>query len=144
MSSFQNKFCYIIRVKVKLLTAYYKETNSQTEIINRYINQRLRLFVIYFQDNQSKLILIINRVQITLPHSTIRIALYQLKYRVKPRNSQDQKSLKLATLIKRLNIQEAVLIASRIHKAQQIAKENIKKAQESIAAQVNKHQRSIN
>ena len=144
MSSFQNKFCCIIRVKIKLLTAYHKETNSQTEIINQYINQRLRLFVIYFQDNQSELILIIDRVQITLPHSIIRIALYQLKYRVKPRNSQDQKSLKLATLIERLNIQEVVSVASRMHKAWQIAKENIKKAQERIAARVNKHQRSIN
>jgi hypothetical protein len=48
VSSFWQEFCRIIGVKVKLSTAYHKETDGQTEIINRYIDQRLRPFVTYF------------------------------------------------------------------------------------------------
>ncbi|KAL2064508.1 hypothetical protein VTL71DRAFT_3645 [Oculimacula yallundae] len=46
-----NEFCRIIGVKIKLLTAYHKQTDGQTEIMNRYIDQRLRPFVNYYQDN---------------------------------------------------------------------------------------------
>ena len=41
----------IIGVKVKLSTAYHNETNGQTKIMNKYINQRLRPFRSYYQDN---------------------------------------------------------------------------------------------
>ncbi len=80
----------------------------------------------------------------TLPHSTIRMTLYQLKHRVELRNSQDQKSLVLATLVEKLNIKEVVLLATQMHKVWQITKENIKKAQERMVERVNKHQHNIN
>jgi hypothetical protein len=38
VSSFWNEFCRIIGVKLKLSTAYHKEMDGQTEIMNRYIN----------------------------------------------------------------------------------------------------------
>jgi len=76
VSSFWTEFCRIIGVKLKLSTAYHKETDGQTEIINRYIDQRLRPFVSYYQDNWSELLPIIDRVQMTLPHSSIGMAPY--------------------------------------------------------------------
>lgn len=51
ISSFWSEFCRILGVKVKLSTAYHKETDGQTEIMNKYIDQRLRPFVAYYQDN---------------------------------------------------------------------------------------------
>ena len=51
VSSFWQEFCRIIGVKIKLSTAYHKQTDGQTEIMNRYIDQRLRPFVNYYQDN---------------------------------------------------------------------------------------------
>jgi predicted aspartyl protease len=143
VSSFWNEFCRIIGVKVKLSTAYHKETDGQTEIMNRYIDQRLRPFVTYFQDNWSELIPIMDRAQMTLPHSTIGMTPYQLKHGVEPRNSWDWKSLKPATPIERLNLDEAVSLATRMHNVWQVAEENIKKAQESMIKRVNKHRRSI-
>ena len=55
---------------------YYKQTDRQTEIINRYIDQRLRPFVSHYQDNWSELIPIMDQVQITLPHASIGMTPY--------------------------------------------------------------------
>jgi transposase InsO family protein len=48
VSRFWSEFCRIIGVKVKLSTAYHKETDGETEIMNKYIDQRLRLFVTFY------------------------------------------------------------------------------------------------
>jgi hypothetical protein len=143
VSSFWQEFCRIIGVKVKLSTAYHKETDGQTEIMNRYIDQRLRPFVTYFQDNWSELIPIMDRAQMTLPHSTIGMTPYQLKHGVEPRNSWDWKSPKPATPIEKLNLDDAVSLASRMHRVWQVAEDNIKKAQEKMRRHVNQHRRSI-
>jgi transposase InsO family protein len=46
--SFWTEFCRILGIQLKLSTAYYLQTNGQTEIINQYLNQRLCFFVNYF------------------------------------------------------------------------------------------------
>ena len=51
VSAFWNEFTRILGIKLKLLTAVYPQTNRQTEIVNQYLDQRLRPFVNYFQDN---------------------------------------------------------------------------------------------
>jgi hypothetical protein len=38
VSRFWSEFCQIIGVKVKLSTAYHKETDGQTKIMNKYID----------------------------------------------------------------------------------------------------------
>ena len=54
ISAFWNSFYKILRIKLKLLTAYYPETDGQTEIMNQYMDLRLRPFVNYYQDNWSE------------------------------------------------------------------------------------------
>jgi hypothetical protein len=51
VSHFWKEFCRILGIKLKLSTAYHPQTDGQTEIINQYIDQRLRPFVNYYQDN---------------------------------------------------------------------------------------------
>ena len=51
ISTFINKLCKLIRVKQKLLIVYHLQIDNNTEILNQYINQRLRLFINHFQDN---------------------------------------------------------------------------------------------
>jgi len=53
ISDFWNKFCWILGVKLRLSTANHTQTDGQTEIINQYIAQCLRLFVNYYQDDWS-------------------------------------------------------------------------------------------
>jgi transposase InsO family protein len=51
ISAFWGKFTRILRIKLKLSTAYHPQTDGQTEIANQYLDQRLQPFVNYFQDN---------------------------------------------------------------------------------------------
>ena len=51
ISVFMNELCKLIRVKQKLSTVYHLQTDDNTEILNQYIDQRLRLFINHFQDN---------------------------------------------------------------------------------------------
>jgi len=143
ISSFWQEFCRIIGVKIKLSTAYHKETDGQTEIMNRYIDQRLRPFVSYYQDNWSELIPLMDRVQMTLPHASIGMAPYQLKFGIEPRTSWDWKSPKLSTPAEKLNQADALTLATRMHKAWEIAKQNMERAQERMAKSVNQHRRKI-
>jgi transposase InsO family protein len=48
VSHFWKEFCRILGIKLKLSTAYHPQTDGQTEIINQYIDQRLRPFVNYY------------------------------------------------------------------------------------------------
>jgi hypothetical protein len=141
VSSFWSEFCRIIGVKIKLSTAYHKQTDGQTEIMNKYIDQRLRPFVSYYQDNWSDLLPLIDRAQITLPHSTIGMAPYRLKFGVDPRTSWDWKSPKPTTPLEKLNYADAYTLANRMHKAWEIAKNNMEKAQEKMQRSTNRHRR---
>ena len=48
---FWNALCGILGVKVKLSTVYAPQTDRQIEIMNHFINSRLRPFVNYYQNN---------------------------------------------------------------------------------------------
>lgn len=143
VSSFWTEFCRIIGVKLKLSTAYHKETDGQTEIMNRYIDQRLRPFVTYYQDNWSELLPLMDRVQMTLPHSSTGMAPYRLKFGLDPRTSWDWNTPKASTPQEKLNRAEAVSVANRMHEAWAHAKENLAKAQETMSKSVNQHRREI-
>jgi transposase InsO family protein len=60
VSYFWKEFCRILGIKLKLSTAFHPQTDGQTEIINQYIDQRLRPFVNYYQDDWTEFLLIIN------------------------------------------------------------------------------------
>jgi transposase InsO family protein/predicted aspartyl protease len=143
VSSFWQEFCRIIGVKIKLSTAYHKQTDGQTEIMNRYIDQRLRPFVNYYQDNWSDLIPMIDRAQITLPHSSIGMAPYRLKFGVEPRTSWDWDAPTAATPQEKLNHEDAFKVATRMHNAWEVAKGNLGKAQERMSRNTNRHRRPI-
>ncbi|KAH7554700.1 hypothetical protein BM1_07361 [Bipolaris maydis] len=139
-----SEFCRILGVKVKLSTAYHKETDGQTEIMNKYIDQRLRPFVTYYQDNWSGLLPLIDRAQISLPHSSIGMSPYRILYGTEPRQSWDwDQAPKPSSTSNKLNQAEALALASRMHEAWKIAKEQLEKTQERMRTVVNRHRRPI-
>ena len=143
VSSFWSAFCQIIGTKVKLSTAYHKETDGQTEIMNKYIDQRLRPFVNYYQDNWSELLPMIDRAQATLPHSSIGISPYQVLFGSEPRQSWDWEVPTPPHPRDKLNFTEAKALASRMHAAWVLAKTNLEKAQQRMQTQVNPHRRTV-
>ena len=56
ISQFWAEFCRILSIKLKLSTAFHPQTDGQTEIMNQYLDQRLRPFVNYYQDNWSEML----------------------------------------------------------------------------------------
>jgi transposase InsO family protein len=89
ISDFWREFYQILSVKLKLSTAFHPQTDGQTEIINQYIDQRLRPFVSYYQDNWSEMLPLIDHTQLVLPHDSIGMSPFQLLYGYKPRMSFD-------------------------------------------------------
>lgn len=144
VSRFWSEFCRIIGVKVKLSTAYHKQTDGQTEIMNKYLDQRLRPFVSYYQDNWSELLPMIDRAQVTLPHDTLKMTPYQVLFGSEPRQSWDWAQPTKSTFSEILNDKEALALATRMHDAWQEAKKNIEKAQDRMRSVVDRHRKPIN
>ena len=118
ISNFQNKFCRILGVKIKLFTTFYLQTNGQTEIINQYYDQRMRPFVNYYQDNQSELLPIIDYTQLTLPYNSIGMSLFKLLYGYTPQTSFNwNRPTKPVIVCERLSYKEAQAFTKRIYRA---------------------------
>lgn len=56
ISAFWDEFCRILGIKIKLSLAEHPQTDGQTEIMNQYLDQRLRPFCNHYQDNWSDLL----------------------------------------------------------------------------------------
>ena len=89
VSNFWKEFYRILNIKLKLSTAYHPQIDGQTEIINQYIDQRLRPFVNYYQDNWAELLPMMDYAQFTLWHSSIGISGFKMVNGRTPRISFD-------------------------------------------------------
>ena len=65
-----------LNIKYKLFTAYYPQTDKQTEHINQTLEQYLRYFYNYQQTNQVKLLLIAMLAYNTSKHSITKRVLF--------------------------------------------------------------------
>ena len=132
ISEFWNELCRILGIKLKLSTAFYPQTDRQTEIINQYIDQRLRPFVNYYQDNWSELLPMIDYTQATLPYESTGLAPFQIEFGYKPCTLFDWKQPKKPTSTReRLNRDKAQEYAKRMHGAWELARTNIGIAQKA-------------
>jgi len=144
ISEFWTEFCRILGIKLKLSTAYHPQTDGQTEIMNQYLDQRLRPFINYHQDNWSDLLPVMDYAQATLPHDSTGLAPFYIEFGYEPRTSFDwNQSTVPATARERLNREEAQQFARRMHDAWQTARDSMRKAQEKQKEQANKRRREV-
>lgn len=142
ISDFWNEFTRILGIQLKLSTAFHPQTDGQTEIMNQYLDQRLRPFVNYYQDDWSELVPMIDYAQLTLPHESIGMSPFELLYGYSPRTSFDWRApTSPATVKERLSREEAQGMVRRIHNALDTARIIMKKAQEKKEKDVNPHRR---
>src|SRR5271156_2516297 len=142
ISAFWKEFTSILGIKLKLSTAYHPQTDGQTEIVNQYLDQRLRPFVNYFQDNWSELLPMMDYAGATLPHSSTGFSSIELEMGYLPRTSFDwDRPTGPQTVREELSQEEAQQYVKRLEQAWKTARENIKKAQEAMEKQANKHRR---
>ena len=142
ISAFQNEFTRILGIKLKLSTACHPQTDGQTEIVNQYLDQRLRPFVNYFQDNWAELLPIMDYAHATLLHSSTRFAPIELEMGYLPCTSFDQnRPTEPQTVCEKLAFEEAQQYVKRLEEAWKSACENIRKAQKAMETQANRHRR---
>lgn len=143
VSRFWGEFCRILGVKLKLSTAFHPQTDGQTEIMNQYLDQRLRPYVNYYQENWSELLPLMDYAQLILPHSSIGMSPYELLNGRLPRTSFDWNTPIAASVQEQLSQEKARLLATRMHDTIEKGKELMAKAQAKMEKDVNKRRRAV-
>jgi transposase InsO family protein len=144
ISDFWDEFCRILGVKLKLSTAFHPQTDGQTEIMNQYLDQRLRPFVNYYQDNWSELLPIMDYAQLTLPHDSIGMSPFELLYGYPPRTSFDWDRPEGPTTVReRLSYDEAQRTVRTLQEAWETARTIMKRSQDKKERDANLHRRVV-
>lgn len=143
ISAFWDEFCKILGIRVKLSTAEHAQTDGQTEIMNQYLDQRLRPFCNFFQDDWSELLPAMDFAQAVLPHESTGLSPMEVETGHLPRMSYDweERTKKFATPREELSRTEAQGFVKRIEDAVQFAREGILRAQAAQKKQADKHRR---
>ena len=90
--------------------------------MNQYLDQRLRPFMNYHQDNWRKLLPMMDYAQATLPHSSTGFAPIQLEMGYLPRTSFDwNRPEEPQTVRERLSCEEAQQYVKRLEEAWKVA-----------------------
>ena len=145
ISSFWTEFCRILGVKLKLSTAHHPQTDGQTEIVNQYIDQRLRPFVNYYQDDWSDLLPIIDFAAATLPHRATGISPFYAEFGFEPRTSFDWSPPERvpSSRAMQLSQENAQALAHRMDDVWQFARKCMERSQTESRRQADKHRRPI-
>ena len=148
ISAFTDELCRLNGVKQKLSTTYHPQTDGSTEIMNQYLDQRLRPFVNYHQDNWSDLLPCMDWAQATLPHETTGLSPYEIEFGHRAPQHWDWEArthVDAGTPRERMTRDEARAYVKVRHEAVQlatnIARESMAKAQQRQATQANKKRR---
>ncbi|KAM4067924.1 hypothetical protein HRG_009748 [Hirsutella rhossiliensis] len=73
---------------MKLSTAEHPQTDGQTEIINQFLQTKLRPYLDYYQDNWSEMLPCLDFAHSTHPHESIGLAPAELEMGYLPRMSE--------------------------------------------------------
>lgn len=144
ISEFWHEFCSIIGTKLKLSTAHHAQTDGQTEIVNQHIQQRLRPYVNYNQDNWPELLPMVDFAAACLPHESTGMSPFMIERGYEPRMSFDwAKHTDAATATEKLNQDQARKLVKRLEGIWDSARSSMKQAQDRQATQANKHRKDI-
>lgn len=143
ISAFWDEFCRILGIELRLASPGHAQTDGQTEIMNQYLDQRLRPFVNHFQDNWAELLPAMDFAQAVLPHESTGLSPMEIETGYPPRMSYDweERTRHFVNPTEELNREHAQEWASRIHDAVRVAQEHIKAAQEKQKKQADRHRR---
>lgn len=140
ISEFFGTLCLLLGIKRKLSTAYHPETDGQTEIMNQYLDLRLRPFVNHFQNNWSRLLPLMDFVQLALHHDSINISPFQLLHGHPPRLSFDWKAPeKPENACQALAQEEAKKKIRQMQEAWELVRKHMESAQRKKQHDVNSH-----
>jgi len=73
VSNFWSSLCHLLHIKQNLSTTYHPETDSQTERLNQILEQYLRIYINYDQDDWYDLLPLAEFTYNNTPHSTTNL-----------------------------------------------------------------------
>jgi len=143
ISAFTNELCKLTGVKQHFASTYHAPTNGGVEIVNQYVDQRLRPFVNHYQDDWSDYLPAMDFAQATLKHESTGFAPYELELGFSPRLhfNWEERTREASSPTEQLTREQAQQYAQRNHQAIQLAKQNLEVSQKQMAAQANKTRR---
>ena len=143
VSAFTNELCKLTGVKQHFASTYHAPTNGGVEIVNQYIDQRLRPFINHYQDNWSDLLPAMDFAQATLKHESTGFSPYELELGFPPRLhfNWEERTRIVPSPTEQITREQAQQYAQRNHQVIQMAKQNLEASQKQMATQANKTRR---
>jgi transposase InsO family protein len=147
VSEFRQEMCKILNINWKLSTSGHSQTAGQAEIMNEYIDQRLRPYINHYQDDWDDMMPALDAVQASLPHDSLGglqphevILGYPMPMHFDwAARTTDWSEVEPRDRLSREDAQKHVQHLVRYTEA---AREAIKKAQEVMITQANKKRRA--
>ena len=87
MSKFWTNLFGMLRVKLRPSSAYHPETDGQTEVVNRKVEEILRCFVNHNQSNWDLFLIDLEFAYNSAPHSSTTLSPFFLTYGTEPRGA---------------------------------------------------------
>ena len=85
VSKFWRHLCEMAKIEVKLSSGYHPETDGQTEIVNRTLEQYLRCFCSFHQDDWAELLPLAEFAYNNSCHSSTKMSPFEANYGFRPR-----------------------------------------------------------
>jgi hypothetical protein len=130
VAEFSKELAKLTGITLQKLTAEHAETDGQTEIVNQFIQTRLRSFVNYFQDNWSDLLPCIDFAMAIQPHNATGLspAEVDLGYLFRMLFDWEARSRKPLNYRDRMFQQQLQAFAKQRSEAMQFVRNNLIKA----------------
>ena len=144
ISAFTDELCKILGIKWRLASAGHSQTTGQAEIMNEYLDQRLRPFINHYQDNWSEAIPAMDAAQMGLPHESTGCQPHEVLMGFPMPvgfDWRDQTDTSNLTVRERITREEAQKTARTIQEYWDHARQIILQAQERMQQQANRRRR---
>lgn len=132
-AEFWSKFWLLLKVKTSMSTAYHPETDSQTKRVNSVINQYVRIFCTYLQDNWVNLLGPCKFAYNNSIHRSTDILPFFANYGLNPKSHPHN--------VSRLTSDQADILAALLRKVDKFLKSNLETACEDMKIHADIHQK---
>jgi len=145
VSQFWEEFTRILGIKLKLSTAHHAQTNGQTEVTNQYLAMRLRPYVNHYQDDWDEWLPMMDHAAAAVDSASTGASPFLIANGYEPRTSFDWEPL--PARLPREERENRQAARERVEKLEEIwnfAQTSMRRAQEAMAMQANRHRRPEN
>lgn len=145
IADFSKELAKLTGITLQHSTPEHAETDGQSEIMNQFIQTKLRPFIDHFQDDWSILLPCLDFAHATQPHESTGLAPVQVELGYLPRMTFDweARTRKKTTPAETLSSDQAQSFAKRRVEAVAFAKESLFRAQQTYKRKADKSRRAI-